>query len=125
MSGTTRSVQKPLDATSFAKVLAMSAMVLGATITIAWGSANLTRTAPGAAPVPAPLTAPAVRDLGARDLGSATTTGLAPNPVRDLGSRDVGGAAVVGAAQGAPGAYRGDANATSGSSHGHAGFRAQ
>jgi hypothetical protein len=130
MSGTTRSVQQPLDTSSFAKVLAMAAIVLGATITIAWGSANLARTAPGAAPAPAPLTAPVVRDLGSRDLGSTAAKGLAADPVHDLGSRDVGASAVVGATQGAPGAYRGDANATSGSSQGapaagHAGLRAQ
>jgi hypothetical protein len=120
MSGTTRSAQQPLDTPSFAIVLAGAVIVLAATLAIAWGTANLGKMTQGAAPAPAPLTAPAIRDLGSRDLGSSTT-GLAPNPVHDLGSRDLGSAPAK-PFQGAPGAYRGDANATSA---GHAGLRAQ
>ncbi len=107
MSGTTRTVQKPLDTRNFLAVLAMAAIVLAATVAIAWSSANLAKTAPGAAPAPAPLTAPMARDLGSRDLGSSAANGLANNPVHDLGSRDLGAASVsIGATHGAPGAYR-------------------
>lgn len=107
MSGTTRTVQKPLDTRNFLAVLAMAAIVLAATVAIAWSSANLAKTAPGAAPAPAPLTAPMARDLGSRDLGSSAAKGLATNPVHDLGSRDLGTASVsIGATHGAPGAYR-------------------
>ena len=106
MSGT-RTVQQPLDTRNFLVVLAMAAIVLAATVAIAWSAANLAKTAPGAAPAPAALTAPAVRDLGSRDLGSTAAKGLANNPVHDLGSRDTGAASVsIGATNGAPGAYR-------------------
>ena len=116
MSGTTRTVQQPLDTRNFLVVLAMAAIVLAATITIAWGTANLTKTGPGAAPAPAALTAPTVRDLGSRDLGSTAASGLANNPVHDLGSRDLDAAAGLGSGFGAPGAYRGDVSPTSGGS---------
>jgi hypothetical protein len=100
MSGTTRSAQQPLDTPSFVVVLAGAVIVLAATLAIAWGTTNLGKMTQNAAPAPAPLTAPAIRDLGSRDLDSAPTMPL----------------------QGAPGAYRGNANATSA---GHAGLRAQ
>lgn len=86
MSGTTRSVQQPLDTHNVLAVLGMATAALAAAVAIAWGSANLVRTAPAALPAPAAISDPALRDLGARDLGAASVS--------------------IGATHGAPGAYR-------------------
>ncbi len=109
MSGTTRTVQQPLDTHNVLAVLGMAAAAVAATIAIAWGSANLVKTAPAALPAPVAISDPVLRDLGARDLGAAAQAPLsASDPVlRDLGARDLGAAAVsTGATHGAPGAYR-------------------
>ena len=92
MSGTTRTVQQPLNFTNYLAVMAMAAVVLAATIAIAWGATNVGKAAPAALPAPAAISDPALRDLGARDTG----------------------ASIVGTSLGAPGAYRGPA--TSGGS---------
>lgn len=86
MSGTTRTVQQPLDTHNVLAVLGMAAAAVAATIAIAWGSANLVTTAPAALPAPAAISDPVLRDLGARDLGAAAVS--------------------TGATHGAPGAYR-------------------
>ena len=110
MSGTTRTVQQPLDTHNVLAVLGMAAAALAATVAIAWGSANLGKTAPAALPAPAAISDPALRDLGARDLGAAAKPVQLPasDPrLRDLGARDTGAASVsIGANHGAPGAYR-------------------
>lgn len=109
MSGTTRTVQQPLDSHNVIAVLGMAAAAVAATIAIAWGSANLVKTAPAALPAPAAISDPVLRDLGARDLGAAAQAPLsASDPaLRDLGARDLGAASVsIGVTQGAPGAYR-------------------
>ncbi|HUQ77369.1 MAG TPA: hypothetical protein VM427_00680 [Patescibacteria group bacterium] len=116
MSGTTRTVQQPLDTRNFLAVLAIAAIVLAGTVAIAWSSTNLANATPAAAPGPAPLSPPMIRDLGSRDLGWTPAEGLAINPVRDLGSRDNGGAAGIASGFAAPGAFRGDVRPTSGSS---------
>ncbi|MBA2719900.1 MAG: hypothetical protein H0U52_11770 [Chloroflexi bacterium] len=97
MSGTTRTVQQPLNFTNFVAVMAMAAVVLAATIAIAWGATNVGKAAPAALPAPAAISEPGLRDLGARDTG----------------------AAIVGTSLGAPGAYR--VPATSGSLPGYLG----
>ena len=86
MSGTTRSVQQPLESRNLLAAIGMATAVLAATVAIVWSSANLGRTAPAALPAPAPIVLPVDRDLGARDLGAASVS--------------------VGATHGAPGAYR-------------------
>ena len=109
MSGTTRTVQQPLDTHNALAVLGMAVAAVAATIAIAWASANMVKTAPAALPAPAAISDPVLRDLGARDVGAAAQAPLsASDPVlRDLGARDLGAAAVsTGATHGAPGAYR-------------------
>ncbi len=86
MSGTTRTVQQPLDTNHVLAVIGMAAAAVAATIAIAWGSANLVKTAPAALPVAAAIVDPVVRDLGDRDFGAAAVSS--------------------GATHGAPGAYR-------------------
>lgn len=90
MSGTTRTVQQPLDTRNVIAVLGMAAVAIAATIAIAWGSANLVRTAPAALPAPAAISDPVLRDLGARDLGAASvsigTTRGAPGSYRPVGT---------------------------------------
>lgn len=86
MSGTTRTVQQPLDTHNVFAVLGMAAAAVAATIAIAWGSANLVTAAPAALSAPAAISDPVLRDLGARDLGAAAVS--------------------TGAIHGAPGAYR-------------------
>lgn len=86
MSGTTRTVQQPLDSHNVIAVLGMATAALAAAVAIAWGSANLVKTAPAALPAPAAISDPVLRDLGARDLGAASVS--------------------IGTIQGAPGAYR-------------------
>jgi hypothetical protein len=83
MTGSTRTIQQPASAGSILAALGMAAAVLGAAAAIAWGSANLGKTTQTVA-APAPVYAPAIRDLGARDQGSAAK-GLAPNAVNDHG----------------------------------------
>jgi hypothetical protein len=90
MFGTTQPAQHPLDLRAYAVSTGIGAIVIAATIAIAAASIAINGSAStaGTAAAPAPLTAPAVRDLGSRDLGYSST-GLAANPVRDLGARDV------------------------------------
>ena len=92
MSGTTRTVQQGLDGGSIVKAIGLTAIFVAAVVAAAWGTSTLTGGRSTAVPAPAPLMAPAVRDLGSRDLG-ASSNALAPNPARDLGLRD--GAAQV------------------------------
>jgi hypothetical protein len=75
MSGTTGTIRQPVATGSFLPALGMAAAVLAAAVAITWGSANLGQ-ATVAKPA-SPLYAPVVRDLGARDPGSAAA-GLAP-----------------------------------------------
>jgi hypothetical protein len=94
MTGSTRTIQQPAKFGSILAAVGMAAAVLGAAAAFAWGSANLGKaTQPAAAP--APIYAPAVRDLGSRDEGSAAK-GLAPNAVNDHGSSDVPRTRVLG-----------------------------
>lgn len=86
MSGTTRTVQKPLDTRNFLVVLAMAAIVLAATVTIAWSAANLAKTAP------------TVGDLGSRDLDAAAAIGSgfgAPGAFRGTVGPTSGGSATL------------------------------
>jgi len=83
MSGT-RTVQQPLNSSNFLAVMAMAAIVLAATIAIAWGATTIGKAAPATLPQPAAISQPLPRDHDA----------------------SVTGASIVGTSHGAPGAYR-------------------
>jgi hypothetical protein len=70
MSGTTRKIQQPTSGPSLLVAIGMATAVVAAVVAISWSSANLGK-ATQAAPAPAPLSAPAARDLGSRDEGAA------------------------------------------------------
>ena len=72
MSGATRSVQQPLARGSILAAAGVAVAIVAAAAAMAWGSANLGRATQVAAPAPAPIYAPAARDLGSRDQGPAS-----------------------------------------------------
>ena len=84
MSGTTRTIQQPAGTGSILAVIVTATVVLAAAAAIAWGSTNLDRTT-GVVPDAAPIVAPAIRDLGARDVGTNSGNGLAVDTVHDRG----------------------------------------
>ena len=84
MTGSTRTIQQPAGTGVTLAALGMTAVFLIAALAIVWGSANLGRTTQAAA-APAAIYAPAVRDLGTRDQGSAAKA-LALDTVRDTDS---------------------------------------
>jgi hypothetical protein len=90
MFGTTHPGRQELNLGAFLGATAIGGVILAATIALAAVSMAINGSAStvGTAAAPAPLTAPAVRDLGSRDAG-ATSGGLAANAVRDLGVRDL------------------------------------
>jgi hypothetical protein len=68
MSGTTRKIQQPTSGPSLLVAIGMATAVVAAVVAISWSSANLGKATQAA---PAPLSAPAARDLGSRDEGAA------------------------------------------------------
>jgi hypothetical protein len=71
MTGTTRTIQQPANTGSILAVLGMTVVIAGAAVAMALASTSAAKsTQPVAAP--APLYAPAVRDLGIRDNTSVT-----------------------------------------------------
>lgn len=95
MSGTTRKIQQPTSSGSVLVAIGMATAVVAAVVAISWSSANLGK-ATQAAPAPAPLTAPAARDLGSRDEGTAAAR--AADMIHDRGSSEA--AAVVAGSNG-------------------------
>ena len=93
MSGTTRKIQQPASTGSLLIAIGLATAVVAAVVAISWGSANVGK-ATQAAPDPAPLTAPAARDLGSRDEGAAPVSAGAADMIHDRGSSQ---AAVVAA----------------------------
>jgi hypothetical protein len=92
MSGTTRKIQQPARTGSLLVAIGMATVVVTAVVAISWGSANLGK-ATQAGPAPAPLTAPAARDLGSRDEGAAAISAGAADMIHDRGSSEA--AAVI------------------------------
>ncbi len=88
MSGTTRSIQQPAATGSILAAVAMAATVVAAAAAIAWGAANLGQAKPNAGVAPVGVYAPAVRDLGSRDLTVSHSNSLILDRARDAGSRD-------------------------------------
>ena len=84
MSGTTRTIQQPAGTGPILAVIVTATVVLAAAVAIAWGSMNLDRAA-GIVTGSAPILAPAIRDLGARDVGTNSSNGLAVDKVHDRG----------------------------------------
>jgi len=125
MSGTTRTIQQPAGTGSILAVIVSATVVLAAAVAIAWGSTNLDR-ATVVVPRSAPIFAPAVRDLGARDVVTNSGKGLAVDKVHDRGWSQ---AAAVRGFGPAGNQLKDDGGATKGSSSGapaarHAGPRA-
>ena len=120
MTGTTRTIQQPASTGSILAVLGMTVVIAGAAVAIALASTSAAKsTQPVAAP--APLYAPAVRDLGIRDQGNASISGPAAGTFADHGWSETGTAGfgpkgdqlkddlAVGSSQGATG-YHGFGN---------------
>jgi hypothetical protein len=85
MSGTTRKIQQPASTGSLLVAIGLATAVVAAVVAISWSSASLGK-ATQAAPAPAPLTAPAARDLGSRDEGAAAVV-AAGNGYNGFGNR--------------------------------------
>jgi hypothetical protein len=140
MFGTTQPLPQKIDLKAFAITSAVGALLVAGTIAAAALATSLNGVSTPIAAAPAALTAPAVRDLGARDLAGSATPPWA-QAIRDLGSRDIVvapayhpggfGPAVSQAQRGTLGADADERHANStGSSQGgspirHAGPRAQ
>ena len=69
MSGATRTIQQPARSGSISATIGLAALVVATAAAFAVGVATAGRGTTQVA-APAPLYAPAVRDLGARDLGT-------------------------------------------------------
>lgn len=83
MSGATRTIQQPAGIGSLSTTVGLIALIAATALAIAVGAAGRTTTQVSA---PAPIYAPAVRDLGARDLGSTNATAGEVMPKAEAGS---------------------------------------
>ena len=115
MSGTTGTIKQPARTGSLIAAVALAASVVAASAAIAWGSANLGKANPAAAP--APITAPAARDLGSRD--DAALQAAAADRIHDHGSSELAGVTTGPRHHGGPRGSK--ANSTSGSNQGASG----